>query len=93
MRIAWFLKKHVTTIGMNAVKSGSDASVADTGTNSDTGEEVLRRVELEAEIKALRTALDFERRVESVLDLMDGSQGIRELFDFAVREIPEALRF
>ncbi|MFB0965560.1 MAG: hypothetical protein QMC36_07990 [Patescibacteria group bacterium] len=64
-----------------------------TEVGSNTGEELLRRIELEAEVKVLRAALDFEKRVEDVLDLMDGSQGIRELFDFAVREIPQALAF
>ena len=78
---------------MNAVNSESGRTVADSGANSHAGEELLRRIELEAEVKALRTALDFEKRVEDVLDLMDGSQGIRELFDFAVREIPQALAF
>ena len=78
---------------MNAVNSESGRTVAESGTNSHAGEELLRRIELEAEVKALRTALDFEKRVEDVLDLMDGSQGIRELFDFAVREIPKALAF
>lgn len=74
---------------MNAMNPGP--TKAETGSN--TGEELLRRIELEAEVKALRAALEFEKRVEDVLDLMDGSQGIRELFDFAVREIPKALAF
>lgn len=59
---------------MNAMNPGSDDVSSDTGANSRTGEELLRRIELEAEVKALRTALDFEKRVEDVLDLMDGSQ-------------------
>lgn len=80
-------------MGMNATNSGSDGASPDTGTKPHTGEELLYRIELEAEVKALRTALEFEKRVEAVLDLMDGSQGIRELFDFAVREIPKALAF
>lgn len=74
---------------MNAMNPGPSATEA----GSNTGEELLRRIELEAEVKVLRAALDFEKRVEDVLDLMDGSQGIRELFDFAVREIPQALAF
>jgi hypothetical protein len=80
-------------MGMNATNSGSGDVSPDTGAKTHTGEELLYRIELEAEVKALRTALEFERRVEAVLDLMDGSQGIRELFDFAVREIPQALAF
>lgn len=78
---------------MNAMNSGSDDVSPDAGAKPYAGEELLYRIELEAEVKALRTALEFERRVEAVLDLMDGSQDIRELFDFAVREIPQALAF
>lgn len=93
MKVTFEFKTHITLTGMNAVNPESVDVPADTGAKPHTGEELLYRIELEAEVKALRTALEFEKRVEAVLDLMDGSQGIRELFDFAVREIPKALAF
>jgi len=74
LEVSFDFKTHITSIGMNAMNPGSDEVSTDTGADSHTGEGLLRRIELEAEVKALRTALEFEKRVEHVLDLMDGSQ-------------------